>query len=58
MLINIGDKYALSTEMTKDGPICQVTFPISEEDFECFSKHLCFDNLSFVVDNDWRGDDE
>ena len=50
MIINIGDKCAISTEMTKNGPICQVKFPISEEDFEYFSNHLCLDNLDFVLD--------
>ncbi len=50
MIINIGDKCVVSTEMTKNGPMCQVKFPISEEDFEYFSKHLCLDNLSFILD--------
>lgn len=52
MIINIGDKYSVSAEITKDGPICMVKFPIMEEDFEYFSKHICLDNLSFVIDND------
>lgn len=50
MIINIGDKCVISVEMTKDGPMCQVKFPISEEDFEYFSKHLCLDNLNFVLE--------
>lgn len=58
MLINIGDEYVLSTEMTEDGPICHVTFLISDKDFKGFSQTLCLDNLSFAVDNDWRGEDE
>lgn len=52
MLINIGEEFVISTDKTEDGPICHVTFPISEEDFKYFSKHPCLDNLSFVVDND------
>ena len=58
MLINIGEEFVISTQPTRDGPVCHVTFPISDEDFEGFSYDLCLDNLSFVVDNDWRGEDE
>lgn len=58
MLINIGEEFVVSTDITEKGPICHVTFPISEEDFQYFSKNICLDNLSFVVDNDWRGEDE
>lgn len=58
MLINIGKEFVISTDRTADGPICHVTFPISYEDFQDFSKNTCLDNLSFFVDNDWRGEDE
>ena len=58
MLINIGEEFVISTDMKEDGPICHVTFPISTEDFKEFSHNLCLDNLSFVVENDWRGADE
>lgn len=58
MLINIGEEFVISTDRTEDGPICHITFPISDADFQHFSKNICLDNLSFVVDNDWRGQDE
>ena len=51
MIINIVDKCVISVEIKNDGPLCQVEFPISEEDFEYFFlKHLCLDNLDFVLE--------
>lgn len=55
MLINIGEEYVVSTEMTEDGPICHVTFLMSVEDFEYFSKHLCLPTPNI---SEGTGDDE
>lgn len=59
MLINIGEEFVLSTDIVDDEYTCTVTFPISKRDFQL----LLLDdgslyNLGFVVDNDWRGEDE
>lgn len=56
MLINIGEKFVISTDMTDDGPICRITFPISDEDCQYFLRNICLDNLSFVVHTDRRGE--
>lgn len=55
MLINIGNEYVISTDRTEDGPICHVTFPISEEDFQCFSEYSCLLMLNIF---EGTGDDE
>lgn len=46
MIINIGDEYTISTERTENGPVCHITFSISEEDFQCFSEYSCLPMLS------------
>ena len=38
MIIDIGNEYVVSTENFEDGPVCHITFPITEEDFKDFNK--------------------
>lgn len=57
MLINIGDEYVISTDRTRDGPICHIVFPISERDFQLLLlDDGSLDNINFIVNNDWKGE--
>lgn len=59
MLINIGEEYVLSTNKVDAEYTCTVTFPISKRDFQLLLlDDGTLDNISFVVDSDWRGEDE
>lgn len=59
MLINIGEEYVISTDRTEEGFICHITFPISKGDFQLLLlDDGSLDNIDFVVNNDWRGEDE
>lgn len=59
MLINIGEEFVISTDKTDSDYTCTVTFPISKKDFQMLLlDDGSLDNISFVVDNDWRGEDE
>lgn len=59
MLINIGEEYVLSTNIVDDEYICTITFPISKKDFQLLAlDDGSLDNISFVVDNDQKGEDK
>lgn len=59
MLINIGEEFVISTDITEEGYICHITFPISKRDFQLLLlDDGSLDHISFVVDNDRRGEDK
>lgn len=59
MLIDIGEEFVISTNKVEDEYTCTVTFPINKRDFQMLLlDDDTLDNISFVVDNDWRGEDE
>lgn len=55
MLIDVGEEYVLSTNIVDGEYICTMTFPISKKDFQLLAS---LDNVSFVVDNDQKGEDK
>ncbi len=58
MIVNVGGEYVMSTDFDGENYVCNITFPITKEDFVRISIFGDEDGCGFVVDNDWRGEDE